>query len=193
MTFSDYIPLCDALVLLMRPLVGVALHDIKHNRIVYINDLFSQRKVGDASLLDLEKLNDIDKIVYQKITFDGLLIKSISIILEKQWLLCINCDVSVFSKMMDLSQSMLNNNIDDQPKSLFTNDWQEKVHVSIHSYVQNHHMSFDHLTNADKKKIAQYLFDLKAFNEKNAANYIAKILNLSRATVFKYLKEWRKK
>ena len=30
-----------------------------------------------------------------------------------------------------------------------------------------------------------------AFKEKNAADYVAKVLGLGRATVFKYLKEWR--
>jgi predicted transcriptional regulator YheO len=92
--------------------------------------------------------------------------------------------------MQELSSTLLQ--MGNQPQSLFTNDWQEKLHVSIHSYLQNHNLSFDHLSQSDKKTLAKHLFDLGAFNEKNAADYVAKVLGLGRATVFKYLKEWRK-
>jgi predicted transcriptional regulator YheO len=92
--------------------------------------------------------------------------------------------------MQDLSSTLLQ--MTGQPQSLFTNDWQEKLHVSIHSYLRNHNLSFDHLSQNEKKALAKHLFDLGAFHEKNAADYVAKILGLGRATVFKYLKEWRK-
>lgn len=44
-----------------------------------------------------------------------------------------------------------------------------------------------HLSQSDKKALAKHLFDLGAF----AADYVAKGLELGRATVFKYLKKWR--
>lgn len=91
--------------------------------------------------------------------------------------------------MQELSSALLQ--IGSQPQSLFTNDWQEKLHVSIHAYLQNHNLSFDHLSQSDKKTLAKHLFDLGVFHEKNAADYVAKVLGLGRATVFKYLKEWR--
>ncbi len=37
-----------------------------------------------------------------------------------------------------------------------------------------------------------YLFDIGAFHEKNAADYVANVLNMGRATIFNYLKEFRK-
>lgn len=79
----------------------------------------------------------------------------------------------------------------NQPQFLFANDWQEKLHVSIHSYVQNHNLSFDQLSQSHKKALTKHLFEMGAFHEKNAADYVAKVLQLGRATVFKYLKEWR--
>jgi len=187
---SNYIPICDAIVQLMVPLVEVVIHDINQNSIVYINGKLSKRKVGNASLLDTEELKHIDQIVYPKVNFDGRLVKSISVILEGKYLLCINCDISIFNKMQELSSVFLQ--MGNQPQSLFTNDWQEKLHVSIHAYLQNHNLSFDHLSQNEKKALAKHLFDLGAFHEKNAADYIAKVLGLGRATVFKYLKEWRK-
>ena len=186
---SSYIPICDAIVRLMDPLVEIVIHDINQNSIAYIHGKLSKRKVGDASLLDTEELKHIDQIVYPKVNFDGRLVKAISVILEDQYLLCINCDVSIFNKMQELSNALLQ--MGYQPQSLFTHDWQEKLHISIHSYLQNHNLAFDHLSQNNKKALVKDLFELGAFNEKNAADYIAKVLDLGRATIFKYLKEWR--
>ena len=186
---SNYIPICDAIVRLMDPLVEIVIHDIAGDSISYINGKLSNRKIGDASLLYPEGLDSIDQTVYPKVNFDGRLVKSVSVILEDKYLLCINCDISIFNKMQDLSSALLQ--MGNQPQSLFTNDWQEKLHVSIHSYLQNHNLSFDHLSQNDKKTLTKHLFDLGAFHEKNAADYVAKVLGLGRATVFKYLKEWR--
>ena len=97
----------------------------------------------------------------------------------------------VFSKMQELSSALLQKNMNDQPSSLFTNDWQEKLHASIYYYLQNYSLSFNKLKQQEKKELAKYLFELGAFKEKNAVDYVAKILKLGRATVFKYLKEWR--
>jgi predicted transcriptional regulator YheO len=192
MVLSNYVTICDSLVLLMSPLIEAVIHDIESDSIVYINGSLSNRKVGDQSLLDKKDLSNVDQIVYPKINFDGRLVKSISVVLENKWLLCINCDVSIFNKMQELSLAMLRDSTGTQPKSLFVNDWQEKLHVCIHNYLQKHNLSFEHLGNQDKKALVKHLFDLGAFNEKNAADYLAKVLSLGRATVFKYLKEVRK-
>jgi predicted transcriptional regulator YheO len=192
MTLSNYIPICDAMVFLMHPLVEIVIHDIISDKIIYMNGGLSHRRVGDQSLMDKEGLRDIDKIVYPKINFDGRLVKSISVALDGKWLLCINYDVSLFSQMQGLSQIMLNRDNASQPKALFTNDWQEKLNMTVHTYLKNHNLSFDLLNSKNKKLLLEHLFALGAFSEKNAADYIAKILKMGRATVFKYLKEWRK-
>ncbi len=187
---SNYIPICEAIVQLMNPLVEIVIHDIAQNSIAYISGKLSKRKVGDASLLDTKELNNVDKITtYPKVNFDGRLVKSVSVLLEDKYLLCINCDVSIFNKMQELSGALLK--MSDQPQSLFVNDWQEKLHASINAYLQNHNLSFDQLAQNQKKALGRHLFELGAFNEKNAAVYIAKVLGLGRATAFKYLKEWR--
>lgn len=191
MTLSKYTQICDAIVTLIGPLIETVIHEIDTNTIIYINGALSQRKVGDQSLLDTKNLNDIEKITYPKINYDGKLVKSISVVLENKWVLCINYDISLFSKMQNLSLAILQNDVSTQPKSLFVNDWQDKLHISIHSYLQRKNLSFDLLSNQDKKAIAQHLFELGAFHEKNAPDYVAKILKLGRATIFKYLKEWR--
>lgn len=191
MNFSDYTLICDAFVRLMDPLVEIAIHEIDNNSIIYINGKLSQRKIGDNSFLDKKDLDNINDTVYSKINFDGRLIKSISVRLNNKYLLCINCDVSVFNKMHELTNTLLK--VGSQPQSIFANDWQEKLHVTIHSYLQNNNLSFDNLSQNDKKNVIKHLFVLEAFNEKNSHDYVAEILDLGRATVFKYLKEWRNK
>lgn len=193
MALADYIPICDAIVRLAHPLIEAVIHDIESDSIVYIVGSLSKRKVGEPALLDKEALNGAEHVVYPKVNFDGKLVKSISVVLENKWLLCINCDVSMFSKMHDLSHAILQNVSNFQPKSLFANDWQEKLHISIQDYLHSHKLSFKHLSRANKKALVKHLFSLGAFSERNAADYVAKVLSLGRATVFKYLKEWRNK
>lgn len=191
MSLSTYIPICDALVQLMAPLIEVVIHHIDSDSIIYISGDLSGRKKGDPSLLDKAALSEMQQVVYPKVNFDGKLVKSISVPVEGEWVLCINCDVSVFNKMYELSKALLESSMEAQPKALFANDWQEKLHRSIHEYVQNHQLSFEHLTQKHKKMLVTHLFELGAFNEKNAADYVAKVLRLGRATVFNYLKELR--
>jgi predicted transcriptional regulator YheO len=192
MNISQYIPLCDSIVLLMRPLIEVIIHDLVSGKICYINGNLSKRKVGDSSLLALGEFEkNIDQIIYPKINFDGRLIKSISVPVDNKYLICINADASVFSQMKNLGEVFLNTIKDSQPESLFKNDWQEKLHVAIDDFLKKQGLKFDELNQFQKKILTKYLFDLGAFAEKNAADYVANILGLGRATIFKYLKEWR--
>ncbi|MCS5707647.1 PAS domain-containing protein [Candidatus Berkiella cookevillensis] len=192
MDLSVYKALCNAIVLLMKPLVEVVIHDLSSGTICYIEGVLSKRQIGDPSLLELSGFEDnLETIVYPKLSFDGRLIKSISVPLSDKWLICINCDVSVFNQMQTLSQQFLEISQKAGPKSLFAKDWQEKLHLAIHTYLQEQAWYFESLTNRQKKEVAKHLFGIGAFNEKNATDYIASTLNIGRATLFKYLKEWR--
>lgn len=160
--------------------------------ICYIRGNLSQRQIGDPSLLEPDELEEgIDKVVYPKINFDGRLIKSISVPIENQWLICINADVSIFNQMKSLGEIFLNAPQINKPESLFKNDWQEKLHKAIHTFLQKQDWKFELLNTRQKKAIVKHLFDCGAFEEKNAANYIAQVLHIGRATIFKYLKDWR--
>ena len=192
MDLSLYKALCNAIVLLMKPLVEVVIHDLNSGTICYIEGVLSKRQIGDPSLLEQSGFeDDLETIVYPKLSFDGRLIKSISVPLGDQWLVCINCDVSVFNQMQTLSQQFLEISQAAGPKSLFAKDWQEKLHIAIHAYLQEQSWHFESLTNRQKKELAKHLFSIGAFNEKNATDYITTALNIGRATLFKYLKEWR--
>lgn len=182
---------------LMGPLIEVVIHDLKSEKIVFIEGTFSQRKVGDASLIenDIDWENEEFLECYSKMGFDGRLIKSISIPIKQSdnsiLLMCINCDVSLFKQMQSIANSFLKGIDSEQPVSLFKNDYQEKVHEFLHQVLKEKGWSFDQLNTKKKKEIAELLFSNGAFREKNSVEYIAKLLDMGRATLFNYLKEWR--
>lgn len=190
--FSNYLSICNALVLLLDPLIEIVVHNLESGRICHIAGNLSQRRIGDLSLLEEGALeSNLERITYPKINFDGRLVKSISVPLEGDLLICINCDVSVFSQMNQLSQRLLMPSQPAMPESLFKNDWQEKLHHVIHAYLNKKTWRFDSLTQKQKKEVVYYLYQQEAFTEKNAADYIANVLGLGRATIFNYLKLWR--
>ena len=192
MIISNYIALCNSIVILMKPLVEVVIHDLTSDTIYYINGNLSNRKLGDPSLLKIKNFEtDINKTIYPKINFDGRLVKSISIPVENKWLICINCDVSIFNQMKDLGTVFLNQDETSKPENLFKNDWQERLHIAIHTFLNKKKWHFDDLNSSKNKELVEYLFTIGAFDEKNAVDYVAHILQIGRATIFKYLKELR--
>jgi len=195
MTVNLYIPLCQALVKLMAPLVEVVIHNIESNSIVFIEGNLSPRKIGDASLLDVN-VQDVKQVVYSKLNWDGRPLRSISIPLtfneeRPKFLLCINFDVSVFVQVEALVSSVFNHSLEEQPEVLFKNDWQERLHTWVHKILKRYSWKLDSMNNKQKKYLVEELFRQGAFNQKNAADYVAKILNMGRATIFNYLREWR--
>ena len=194
MQISHYEALFSALVRLMQPLVEIVVHDLRSQTICFIEGELSRRSLGDPSLLQADELlENLDKIVYPKLNFDGRLIKSISVPLGKKWLVCINCDVSVFNHMHNLSEQFLAEQKTPMLESLFKNDWQEKLHVAIHSFLEQRSWNFNTLSHAQKKLVVQHVYALGAFQEKNAADYVAKVLKIGRSTVFNYLKHEKNK
>lgn len=176
----------------MDPLVEIVIHDLSSEKITYFNGKLSNRAVGDPSLLGnplIEK--DFEKIIYPKINFDGRLIKSISVPLDMQWLICINCDISIWGQIKDFAETFMRTTQTQQPKALFKEDWHEKLHIAIHTHLNTQKIAFETLNTHQKKELVYHLFSQGAFEEKNAADYIAKTLNMGRATIYKYLKEWR--
>ena len=98
MSLSTYVPIGNAIVLLLDPLVEVVIHDLDSETICFIAGQLSQRRIGDSSLLDNEAIEqNLDQMTYPKLNFDGRLIKSISVPVDENLLICINCDVSVFA------------------------------------------------------------------------------------------------
>lgn len=195
---TPYITLANSLAHLMQPLVEVVIHDLETQTIAYIVGGISKRKTGDPSLLDQEIEdwdNEVENVVYHKLSHDGRLIKSTTIPIKDQGkvvaLMCINYDISLFQEMQKVSNLILNKRMDEQPKSLFKNDWQERIHIALHKVLSEKGKKVQNLTFEEKKEIIQFLYQMGAFKGRNASDYVAQILEMGRATVFKYLKQWK--
>ena len=194
LNISHYTPLADALVLLFNPLVEVVMHDLDTGKIVYISGGLSVRSVGDDSLIDAEGLSgNLEREVYVKLNHDGRLIKSVSVRLDNHVLLCINCDVSLFQQMHHLSKKFLDlSEQAERSAGLFKNDWQDRVNVAVSAFLKERGWNLAAASGAQKKELVKHLYRSGAFNEKNAADYIARVLDMGRATIFNYLREWRR-
>jgi D-arginine utilization repressor len=193
---NSYCSIAEAISLLFYPYAEVVLHDLKSGRVAAIYNNFSKRKVGDESLLEeIEATNEFPDIfpVYLKTNWDGRKIKSISATLRDQkgkaiGLLCINLDLSKWDELHHFLGSWLNNVTQSQPAELFKDDWREKINSYVSAYLSQEGTSLKLLNKTNKKALVLALHKEGAFKAKNAANYVADVLNLSRATIYNYLK-----
>jgi D-arginine utilization repressor len=192
---EQYKPVAEAISLLFFPHVEVIVHDFKTKSIGAIYNNFSKRKIGDESLLDdTEKLLDQDVFhPYFKINSDGRKLKSVSAVLKNIegvpiGLLCINLDVSKWEQMHRMILGLIESNI-EKPDFLFKNDWREKINTYVSSYLDKKGLCMEAMNRSEKKDLLIELWKEGAFNTKNAAAYVADVLQISRATVYNYLKE----
>lgn len=191
-----YKPIGEAISLLLFPHAEVVIHDLKTGCIGAIFNNLSKRAVGDESLLDeVKQLSDTQDVFppYFKINWDGRKMKSVTAVLRNQrgkaiGLLCINLDISKWEEMhlfiLDLIKPAT-----EMPDFFFKNDWREKINIYVSSYLKQHALRLESLDKAEKKKLLLALHNEGAFNTKNAASYVADVLQISRATVYNYLKD----
>ncbi|MEQ9116523.1 MAG: PAS domain-containing protein [Rickettsiales bacterium] len=197
--FKHYKFLIEALGKLLYPFAEIVLHDLTNGKIKYILNSFSKREVGDLSYVDIKGLNFNEKNIigpYEKINYDGRKLKSISIVIKdlrgkSSGLLCINLDISIFDKYKYILDTFLNqHNLEDEnTKILFKDDLYEKIHIFIKNYCFQTKMDVNALTRSQKKSLILKLKQEGALNKKNGPIYVARILGISRATIYNYLKK----
>ena len=195
------IPMAQAFARLLHPFAEVVIHDLEKDQIEEIYNPFSGREPGDDSYLDRWDftVDPQESVIgpYEKINFDGRKLKSISIVIRDNQqkaigFLCVNMDTSVFEQYRSTLDVFLQNNdntISEATQSLFKDDLYEQINMFVQSYCREQHLSLEALTREDKKSLVLKLKEKGAFNGKNATNYIARILGISRATVYNYIKD----
>lgn len=196
-SLKNILPYAEAFSRLLHPFAEVVVHDLSKDQIEAIYNPFSRREIGDSSYLDRIVFGESEMVIgpYDKTNWDGRQLKSISIVIRNQsgkaeGFLCVNVDVSVFQSANILLQSFLknNNDIPDESQRLFKDDLYEKINLYVQNYCHQHQVSIEFLSREDKKEIINSLVENGAFEGKNAANYISRVLGISRATVYNYLK-----
>ena len=200
---KNHFSTADAIAKLLEPYVEVVIHELETETIAYIANNFSNRAIGDPSLLStigfLGKQEQVTIGPYEKVNWNGQKLKSISNVLRSAegksiGLLCINLDVSDFYRIQKTLQFFVSStHLVDQPEELFKEDWHEKINLFIYGWTKNQGVSVETLNRNQKRALIRALSDNGAFSRKNAAIYIARILNMSRATVYNYLKHQKER
>ncbi|CNB92596.1 helix-turn-helix transcriptional regulator [Yersinia intermedia] len=193
---SRYQPIADAIATLFSPYAEVAIHDLASQKLVYIANNYSQRELGEDSNLSDLRFDQHSQVIgpYQKRNWDGRQLRSISTVLRDDnrqpiGLLCINLDITVFeSAKAALELFLSGQQLQPQPEVLFQDDWQERINTYIHQWLQQQQLTLAALNNASRRMLIETLYQQGAFNGKNAAGYVAKILGIARATVYNHLK-----
>jgi len=193
-----YQPVGEAISLLLFPHAEVVLHDLRTGCIQAIFNNLSKRAIGDESLLDeLNELSSSQDVFppYFKTNWDGRKMKSVTAVLKDQvgkpvGLLCINLDISKWEEMHHFILEMIKPAA-EMPDFLFKNDWKEKINRYVSAYLKQHGLRLESLDRGEKRQLLFTLQKEGAFDTKNAASYIADVLQISRATVYNYLKESR--
>ncbi len=200
MKIENYKAIADSIALLLFPHAEVIVHEVESQTVVHIANNFSKRQLGDDSALDQE-LGDFRSSAsigpYEKVNWDGQKIRSITSVLydqhgEAEYLLCINLNFSVLEQAREALDAFFQvSRLIPQPDSLFKDDWQERINTFLHSWLKERNLSLRTLKMKDKRTLVEALHAEGAFEGRSGADYVANVLSMGRATVYKYLKELR--
>jgi len=189
----------SAVTSLLHPHAEVVFHDLATGRIAGMWNGFSGRRIGDASLLDAAADADLGSVLgpYAKTSLSGGTIRSISVVVPgpagddpPAGLLCINLDVSLLDQAQHLLASFVAP-LNQRPAALFVGDWREALNDSVHGWLQERGLSIAALTRTERIDLVAALDVASLFNTRHSAEHAAKLIGVSRATIYVYLNEAR--
>jgi len=194
---KTFIPLCDSIGKLFYPNVEVVLHDLDSRKVAHIVNSFSKRVAGDSMISDPKDLSSVTSDIigpYSKVNIDGTKLKTVSTIIRdtKQvpiGVICINFKAEVFEKMYESLKILLNIEEENQPQTLFSQDWKVHTHNTINKYLNENNLILENLKTKEKKELIIHLNSEGIFSIRNVIPYLCKALEISRAAIYKWLKE----
>ncbi len=197
---TNYQTIADSIATLLFPHAEVILHDLKTQQVAHIANNLSKRKIGDDSALE-ELPGDphgADCIgPYEKLNWDGQRMRSITSVLRDSqgqavMALCINLNYTVLEQARDaLNLFFQASRIMPQPEALFRDDWQERINTFLHGWLNKNNLGLNTLRREDKRQLVEALYHERAFEGRSAYDYVASVLSMGRATVYKYVKSLR--
>jgi predicted transcriptional regulator YheO len=193
---KTFIPLCESIGKLFYPNVEVVLHDLDSRTVAHIVNSFSKRVAGDVMISDPRDLSNVPDIIgpYSKVNIDGTKLKTVSTILRDMeqnaiGIICINFKAEVFENMYESLKVLLNIEEENQPKTLFSQDWKVQTHNIINTYLSENNLILEKLKTKEKKDLILHLNSEGVFSIRNVIPYLCKALDVSRAAIYKWLKE----
>jgi predicted transcriptional regulator YheO len=184
-------------------LCEIVIHDLAHpdSSIVCIEGNVTGRRVG-GSLTDLGlanlKLGDEqeDILNYLTQTQNGKVLKSSSIMLRDEkghvfGTLCINIDMSKFIALENLIRELVDFDLQIHIRETFSDDINEVLQTLIGDANNKIGRPVEEMSKQDKVRFVAFLDEKGAFNVKKAVPFVAEYLDVSRFTIYNYLKEAR--
>lgn len=197
------IPIAEALSKLLGSNVEIVVHSLLTETVVHICNSFSKREIGDPSFLsEIDFRKDTGENVigpFERVNWDGRVIRSISAVLRDDngkavALACFNYDISEIMAAQNAITALIGTPaISSGTEALFKNDWHEKMNLYIVDWCRDRNKSIEALDRKDRKLLLRALLDTEALREKHAASYIARVLNVSRATIYNDIKAVKQK
>ncbi|MEY9963587.1 putative transcriptional regulator YheO [Streptacidiphilus sp. MAP12-16] len=190
-------PACQAVALLLGPYAEVVLHDAGRDRVLAIWNPMTRREPGDPSLLgELDQLQPSAHDVfgpYEKLLADGRRLSSVSAVLrdadgQPSAVLCINLDRTPLDQAAALLAGFAAPSV-PRPEPLFEQDWTERVHQVIGSYVRTRGRPVERLGREDRLAVLAELDQAGIFAVRRAVPVVAGALRASRSTVYALLAE----
>jgi predicted transcriptional regulator YheO len=194
-----YSRVADGIALLFFPYVEVVIHDLHSQTVAYIANNLSKRELGDESALE-----EIDPAAqpgtmgpYEKINWDGRRLRCVSTVLfddagVASGVMCINYNIAVFEEVKHVIDLVISGvGVVKQPEELFKDDWQERINTFLHAWLQERQLALNSLTRDHRRELVAALWAEGAFKGKSAANYVANVLGMGRATVYQHIRDLR--
>jgi len=193
---STAAPFAEAVSALLGPNVEIVIHDLRSETVACICNPFSKREVGDPSYLNEIDFRPNDRVIgpFERINWDGRVIRSISSVLRAPdgapyALACVNFDLSDVRAAQNALVALIGAPVAAaEPEALFKNDWHEKMNRYIVEWCSERNLAIESLSRTDRRDLLESIDRTDGFREKHAASYIARVLGVSRATIYNDLK-----
>lgn len=192
---TPYFAVAEAVAALMRPLVEAVVHDMASDSVAHVAGAFSPREPGDPSDLQEIEFAPGAQVVgpYEKVNFDGRRIKSISVVLREAdgtaiGLLCINADLTAFEGVQRLLHGLLSTGqAPSAAVAAFQDDWHERINRFVAAWTAERGVTLDRLDRTGRRELIAAIAAAGGFEGRRAAAYVARMLGVSRATVYNEL------
>lgn len=179
---ENYKAIADGIATLWYPHAEVIIQDASTYSILHVSG----------------RLDGISRITHCESPNLGEQIRSITSVLkndkgEPEALLCINVNFSALDKAVAvLTHFLTPRKISPRRDTLFKDDWQDRINTFVQRWLQKRNVSLEGLSRHDRSLLVEALHIEGAFEGKNAADFVASLLKVSRTTVFNQLKSLRK-
>lgn len=202
---DSFVPLVEALGKMFGKNCEVVLHDISNPQksiIAIANGHVTGRKVGgpmtDYGLMVLREEKYEDMVNYRSKAKDGKILKSSTIFIKDEnkkaiGCMCINFDISEMEMLKNTLTEICSTGSDNtQPvDETFADDVNGVLASIVSNTLDNFGRSVNYMTKEDKVNVVKMLDSKGVFLIKGSVDYVAKVLCVSRYTIYNYLDEIR--